>query len=106
MKLRQTVHYTMVERHDQQATLELTIEQALLDPKVDVPGMLGTSARVSRFDSSGQGRMQLDLDHVMPASMTMTLDMSMAMDVSVLGQDQHVEMDMDMTMTMTRTVEG
>lgn len=106
MKLRQTAHYTMVSRDGDKASLELTIDQQLVDPNVDVPGMLGASARVGRFESSGRGTLELDLSHVTPTAMHMTIDLSLSMDVSMLGQDQHLEMDMGIDLSMTRTPDG
>ena len=102
MKLRQTGHYTITEREGERVTMEVTLEQELLDPTVDVPGMIGASARVSGFQSSGQGTVQLDLNYLTPTLMNLTMQMSMVMDVSVLGQDQRMDMDMDMDMTLAR----
>ncbi|MEM9455658.1 MAG: hypothetical protein AAGF11_15860 [Myxococcota bacterium] len=102
MKLRQTVHYTLVARAEDQATLELTLEQVLLDSKVDVPGTLGSSARVGRFDSAGRGTVELDLRHVSPTSVQMTIELSMAMDISAMGQEQRMEMDMNLDMSISR----
>lgn len=105
MKLRQTGHYSIVERNGDQVTLALTMEQELLDPAVDVPGMLGATARVGKFESAGRGSVELDLRRVTPTAIRLRVDLSMTMDVSVLGQDQHVETDMGIDMQMTRISE-
>jgi len=105
MKLRQTGHYSIVGRTGDQVTLVVSMEQELLDPNVDVPGMLGATARVGKFESAGKGTVQLDLAHITPTAMQLNVDLSMTMDVSVLGQDQHVEMDMGIDMQLARTAD-
>lgn len=106
MKMRQTGHYSLLEREGDRLQLEVTIEQELLDPNVSPPGMLGGSARVGRFDSSGHGSLDLDLARITPASMSVTVDLSMEMDITVLGNSQHMEMDMGMDMDMVRSGAG
>ncbi len=61
MKLRQTARYHITERDSDRVSMEVTMDQQLLDPSVDVPGMIGATARVSRFESSGGGAVQIDL---------------------------------------------
>lgn len=102
MKLRQTAHYTMRSLEGEHAVFEAQVQQELLDPNVQAPGMLGTTARVGEFTSSGQGTIELDLAHVSPSSVALTVDLRMTMDMTVLGQPQHVEMDMTMQMDMRR----
>ncbi|MEX1366747.1 MAG: hypothetical protein AB1Z98_26715 [Nannocystaceae bacterium] len=98
MKLRQTADYTMISRQGDDAVLEVSIVQELVDPEISVPGMMGAKARVSNFSSSGTGTVQLDLAHIAPRSMTMSMDLAMTMDITVMGQHQHMEMDMDIEM--------
>lgn len=102
MKLRQTGRYTLVSLDGEHAVVEATITQELLDPNVSVPGMLGASARVGDFRSSGKSTIELDLDHLTPRQVSMTMDLHMTMDVTALGDTQHMEMDMGIDMTMRR----
>lgn len=105
MKLRQVGRYTLVSLEGQHALIEATIAQELLDPNVSAPGMLGATARVGEFSSSGKSTIELDLDRLTPRLVFIVMDLHMTMDVTVLGQAQHVEMDMGVDMTMLR-VEG
>lgn len=102
MKMRQLASYTLLSLADDVATLEVSISQELLDPNVNVPGMLG-KARVSDFSSMGKGTTTIDLGKASPDSMLMTLDMSMTMDVTVLGQNQNMKMEMGIDMEMSRS---
>ncbi|MCX4246851.1 DUF6263 family protein [Paraliomyxa miuraensis] len=102
MKLRQTGRYTLRALEGEHVTLDATIEQELLDPNVEAPGMMGATARVSDFSSSGRGTLELDLDRLMPTTVSLGIDLHMVMDVTVLGQNQHMEMDMGMQMDMRR----
>jgi hypothetical protein len=106
MKLRQVGSYTLVSLDGQHAVIEATIAQELLDPNVAAPGMMGVTARVGEFTSSGKSTIEIDLDHLMPGRVSMVMDLHMTMDMTVLGQAQHVEMDMGMDMTMLRVDEG
>jgi hypothetical protein len=106
MQLRQVGRYTLVSLDGEHAVIEATISQELLDPNVSPPGMLGTTARVGDFRSSGRSTIEVDLDRLMPRQVSMTMDLHMTMDVTVLGQAQHVEMDMGLDMTMTRADGG
>lgn len=106
MKLRQVGSYTLVSLTGQHAVIEATIAQELLDPNVNAPGMMGVTARVGEFESSGKSTIELDLDHLMPGRVSMTMDLHMTMDMTVLGQAQHVEMDMGVDMTMQRADGG
>lgn len=105
MKLRQVGRYTLVSLEGQHALIEATIAQELLDPNVSAPGMLGATARVGEFSSSGKSTIELDLDHLTPRLVSIVMDLHMTMDMTVLGQAQHVEMDMGVDMGMRR-VEG
>ena len=96
MKLRQTGRYTLVSLEGEHAVIEATIAQELLDPNVSAPGMMGATARVGEFRSSGKSTIELDLDHLSPRLVSMT------MDVTVFGDTQHMEMDMGIDMTMRR----
>lgn len=106
MKLRQIGRYVLVSLEGQHAVIEATIEQQLLDPNVSAPGMLGATARVGEFRSSGTSTIELDLDRLTPRNVSIAMDLHMTMDMTVLGQAQHVEMDMDMDMTMRRADAG
>jgi hypothetical protein len=105
MKLRQTGRYTLVSLEGEHATIEATIVQELLDPNVSAPGMMGVTARVGEFSSSGRSTIELELDRLMPRQVSMVMDLHMTMDMTVLGQAQHMEMDMGIEMTMVRTGE-
>jgi hypothetical protein len=102
MKLRQTGRYTLVSLEGEHAVIEATIAQELLDPNVDAPGMMGATARMGEFQSSGKSTIELDLDHLTPRLVSLTMDLGMTMDVTVLGDTQHMEMDMGIDMTMRR----
>lgn len=102
MQLRQVGHYTLAALEGEHAVIEATLSQELVDPSVNPPGMLGVTARVGEFRSSGRSTIELDLDRLMPRQVSITMDVHMTMDTSVLGQTQHVEMDMGLDMTMTR----
>jgi hypothetical protein len=106
MKLRQIGQYTLLSSDGQHAVIEATIAQELLDPNVSAPGMMGATARVGEFASSGRSTIELDLDRLSPRLVSLTMDLHMTMDVTVLGQAQHVEMDMGIDMTMRRFDEG
>lgn len=106
MKLRQVGSYTLISLDGSHAVIEATIAQELLDPNVNAPGMMGVTARVGEFRSSGKSTIELDLDRLMPGRVSMTMDLHMTMDMTVLGQAQHVEMDMGLDMTMLRVDEG
>jgi hypothetical protein len=106
MKLRQSGQYRLVSLEGQHAVIEATLVQELLDPNVNAPGMLGITARVGEFTSSGRSTIELDLDRLSPRLVSLTMDLHMTMDMTVLGQAQHVEMDMGIDMTMRRTDEG
>lgn len=105
MKIRQTSHYQLVSRQDDRLTFEVRVEQELLDPNVQAPGMSESSARASEFRASGKGSSEIDLSAVAPISMTMNMDLSMVMDLTVLGQHQNAETQMGMSVTM-RQVDG
>jgi hypothetical protein len=106
MKLRQVGRYTLISIDGEHAVIEATISQELLDPNVSAPGMMGVTARVGEFSSSGRSTIELDLDRLSPRLVSLTMDLHMTMDMTVLGQAQHVEMDMGVDMTMRRLDEG
>lgn len=102
MKLRQRGEYRLTSREGDRATLEVSLEQTLLDPEIEPPGMLGAKARVSRFTSSGQGTIELDLGHLAPTRFDMSVELSMAMDVTAMGQSQSLDMDTTISLAMRR----
>lgn len=106
LQLRQTARYTMISLEGEHAVVEATVQQELLDPNVQAPGMMGATARVSEFSSAGGGTIELDLDRLSPRTVALSIDLRMVMDVTVLGQAQHMEMDMGMKMDMRRIDEG
>lgn len=100
MKLRQTSRYHLLSRDGDRLMFDVQVQQELLDPNVQAPGMTESTARASEFRASGQGSSTIDLSAAAPVEMTMTMDMSMVMDLTVLGQHQKAETQMGLSVSM------
>jgi hypothetical protein len=100
LKLQQTVDYELLARDGNVLTITAAIRQELVDASFTPPGMLGVEAKVTRFQSTGTGSMQLDLQHLVPtrSEIEMTIDMQL-----VMGQAQSQDMAMIVGVAFTRS---
>jgi hypothetical protein len=60
----QTIDYELTKREGDALFIDAAVSQTLADASVAPPGPMGASAKITRFESTGNGSMQLDLGHV------------------------------------------
>lgn len=103
LKVQQTVDYSLTRRDGNALEIEATIRQELLDATFTPPGLLGVEAKVTRFQSTGTGTMQLDLQHLVPTRSEVEMKIDMHLDMMVSGQAQAQDMAMVVGVAFTRT---
>lgn len=102
MELRQVVTYELVARDGNVLDLELALKQALASTEFDPPGLPpGAQVDIGRFESTGNGKLKLDLTRLTPISGETRLDMDLEMDVAVMGDKQAMKMSMGLDMKVS-----
>ncbi len=106
MKLVQRATYTLDALAGDTVSLSVQIEQEMAPGDFAPPGLPpGTQVDVEKMESTGKGKIEMNMREPMPRISTMDLETHMAMEIDAMGQKQSMAMDLEMGMEL-RIVEG
>ncbi|MCR9165584.1 MAG: hypothetical protein ACE37F_00230 [Nannocystaceae bacterium] len=103
MKIEQTATYEITAREGDAVKLKVGLTQKVVEPTFSPPGMPGVTGTIERYDGSGQGTLELQLDQLTPTRSAMTISVDMQMTVDMLGQSQTQALTMDVDVALERT---
>lgn len=98
----QTAEYTIDAIDNKRVSVSTAIGQVPKTMKLEAPNMPGVEVDVLEFDSKGTGKVEIDLDHMIPFSGSSTMDTSMTIEAGPEGQKQTVKTTIKMTMAIER----
>ncbi len=102
MKLEQTATYEILERTDDTVKLAVELGQQVVDNTFEPPGMPGVTGTIDRYEGSGNGTLELQLDKLTPTRSDMNIIVDMKMTVEMFGQSQEQEMIMKVDVGLER----
>lgn len=98
----QTAEYTLISRSGNQAVLELKVTQTAEPQSVSAPGIpAGLQAELTALESTGSGRISIDLSRMVPVDSSMDLATDTALSLAVAGQTQQLDMSMQMEISIS-----
>ncbi len=85
LKVKQTTTWTLVSREGSLVILDTEVQQTAPPQEMNHPNLTpGSTVKLSRFDSKGTGRTELDLRSLVPnAAMSMPMDMNMGVEMTL-----------------------
>jgi len=97
LHLEQTATYRLSSCDGDKCSIEVEVSQRLVDPDFSPPGMpTSISAKVSEFNSSGDGRYEHDFRHVSPLATSVGVSLRSIFDIEADGVTVQMRMDMDL----------
>ena len=104
LHLEQTATYMLAGCDADKCTIDVEVSQRIMDPDFSPPGMPnGVTAKVSEFNSSGDGRYEHDFRHISPFVSSVGVSLRSIFDLE--ADDVKVQMRMDMDIQTDFTLE-
>lgn len=102
LEVAQRVMTELVARDGDRLTLDVSVYQEPLSWTIEVPDMPGVDVAISRFDSRGSGRVELDLGELVPIASSSRLETEMQMTMQIGGTEQITDQRLSMDLTVER----
>lgn len=103
LKIEQTAEYTVDAIADNAISVSTVISQAPKSKKLSAPNMpAGVEVDLLEFDSKGSGKIELELDHMIPRSGSSTMDTSLTVEAGMGDQKQKVTTKIKMNLEISR----
>ncbi|MFV8752534.1 DUF6263 family protein [Nannocystaceae bacterium ST9] len=102
LKIDQTAEYTIDAIDGKKLSVSTDISQSPKSKKIAAPNMPGVEVDLLEFDSKGTGKVELELDHMVPLSGSSTMDTSLTVEAGEGDQKQKVTTKIKMTMEISR----
>jgi hypothetical protein len=102
LEIEQTAEYTAEAIDGNKVSVTSVITQAPKTKTIEVPNMPGATVDLIEFDSKGSGKIELELDHMIPLSGQSTMDTSLTIEADAGGQKQKIKTTIKLDLQITR----
>lgn len=102
LEIEQTAEYTADKIDGNKVSVSSVITQSPKTKKIEVPNMPGATVDLVEFDSKGTGKIELELDHMIPLSGQSTMDTSLTVEADAGGQKQKVKTTIKLDLQISR----